>query len=97
MSLGADLRTLAIYEFELERAARRPKAHRRISGTCAYCGVGGADLVVDHDHETRRVRGVVHRSCNAKIASHTASNVYQLVEYLNRRPNLGFYPRMERG
>lgn len=96
MSLGDDLRALAIYELELERQARRAKGRRRVSGTCAYCGEHGNDLVVDHDHETGRVRGLVHRSCNVKIASHTAATVTRLVDYLNQKADLGFYRRTQR-
>lgn len=91
MSLGEDLRTLAIYELELARQARRAKTRRRVSGACSYCGEHGSDLVVDHDHETGRVRGLVHRSCNARIASHTAANVSRLMDYLNHKADLGFY------
>jgi hypothetical protein len=92
MSLGDEMRTLAIYEFEefeRARAARRSKARRRTSGICAYCDKHGDDLVVDHDHETGQIRGLVHRACNARIGSHTADNVHLLVNYLSRRPNLG--------
>ena len=83
------MRTLAIYEFEQMRAARRSKLRRRRPGICAYCGEHGDDLVVDHDHETGQIRGLVHRACNVRIGSHTAANVYLLVEYLNRRRDLG--------
>ena len=91
MGLGDEMRALAIYEFELARAARKAKTRRKVAGTCAYCGEPGSDLVIDHDHETGQVRGLVHRSCNAKIGSHTAANVTRLAEYLNRKPNLGRY------
>jgi Recombination endonuclease VII len=97
MALGDDLRALARYEFELERKARKAaKAPRKVGGTCAYCGEPGTDLVTDHDHETGQIRGLVHRSCNAKIGSHTASNVPRLADYLNRTPNLGPYRQRER-
>ena len=91
MGLGDDFRTLALYEFELYCRARKAKAPRKIAGTCDYCGEAGTDLVTDHDHETGQVRGLVHRSCNARIGSHTAENVAILAAYLNRKPNLGPY------
>lgn len=96
MGLGDDLRALARYEFELERGARKAKARRNVAGTCAYCGEPGSDLVVDHDHETGQVRGQVHRSCNAKIGSHTATNMTQLSDYLLRRRTLGRYRQSNR-
>ncbi len=36
-------------------------------GACALCGLPprpGTKLVVDHDHKTHKVRGLVHRYCN---------------------------------
>lgn len=34
-------------------------------GLCAICaGMEGRDLVVDHDHETGYIRGLLCRSCN---------------------------------
>ena len=97
MGLGDEMRALAIYEFELQREARKAKKTRRkVPGTCAYCGDPGSDLVIDHDHETGQVRGLVHRACNAKIGSHTATNLTRLLEYLNRSPNLGPYRQRRR-
>ena len=34
------------------------------AGRCAMCGYGDADLVIDHDHQTGMVRGLLCRSCN---------------------------------
>ena len=90
------MRALARYEFELARAARKARAPRRVAGICAYCDEPGSDLVIDHDHETGQIRGLVHRSCNAKIGSHTAANVTRLADYLNRRPNHGRYSQRQR-
>ena len=38
-------------------------------GLCAICGKppGDEKLAIDHDHATKRVRGLVHRKCNAGI------------------------------
>lgn len=38
-------------------------------GKCAACGVPptGENLVVDHNHTTGQVRGLLHRGCNAAI------------------------------
>lgn len=61
---------------KLSRAQLRPMAMsilNRQHGICPVClepismQVKGArsDYVVDHDHETGEIRGVLHRSCNA--------------------------------
>lgn len=37
-------------------------------GACAICGRPlGEDIAVDHDHETGKVRGLLHRLCNSGI------------------------------
>lgn len=38
-------------------------------GVCAICGKkpGRNRLVVDHDHETKRVRGLLHARCNRSL------------------------------
>lgn len=40
-------------------------------GLCAICGKppveGSRKLVVDHDHSTGRVRGLIHYRCNSAI------------------------------
>jgi len=44
---------------ELELAAQ--------GGLCALCGeaIEAGKAVLDHDHKTGRIRGVLHRGCNA--------------------------------
>jgi hypothetical protein len=40
-------------------------------GVCAICGlppIPNRNFDIDHDHNTRRVRGLVHRRCNYKIS-----------------------------
>lgn len=39
------------------------------NGVCALCGRPPSEklLVVDHDHKTNKVRGLLHRSCNAAL------------------------------
>ena len=95
MGLGDEMRALAHYEFALEVQARRCKPRRRRSGDCAFCGKFGADLVVDHDHATGRIRGLVHIACNRIIGSHTRETTQQLAQYLNRDVDLGRYPRVD--
>ncbi|KKK62663.1 hypothetical protein LCGC14_3002100, partial [marine sediment metagenome] len=41
---------------------------RQQNGRCLFCGQQADDrLVVDHDHKTGRVRGLVHSLCNQLI------------------------------
>ena len=39
------------------------------NGLCALCGEPPTEklLVVDHNHQTNKVRGLLHRSCNSAI------------------------------
>ena len=49
-----------------EIAELRAKLHKAQSGLCCLCGnkISIKDAVLDHDHETGHVRGVLHRQCN---------------------------------
>jgi hypothetical protein len=97
MSLGSDLQALARDQFRLS-VESRPRTPRQLrSGVCDFCSEPGSDLVVDHDHETGRIRGFVHLACNTAIGAHTKSNVHRLVDYLNRDADLGRYPEVTPG
>lgn len=82
-------------------------------GACALCGKAidttvKGEMVVDHDHDTGLVRGVLHRSCNAaegKVAnaagrwgakSMSYSNIIpwleRLIQYLKQDPHPYIYP-----
>lgn len=76
---GATAEVLAVDESDdvrLVKIARsgmlafRRKLHKEQGGLCPLCGKE-IDLrikgegVIDHDHDTGRVRGLLHRSCNA--------------------------------
>jgi hypothetical protein len=37
------------------------------SGLCAMCNKPMKDPVVDHDHETGKVRGLLHHRCNVGL------------------------------
>lgn len=101
---------------KLARSAMRAYAHKLLKeqdGLCPLC-VKPIDLtikgegVIDHDHDTGRIRGLLHRSCNAaegKIANAAArwgakSSSYadiieylrSMVEYLTRAPKNLIYP-----
>lgn len=68
---------------KLARTAMRAYAHRMLkdqNGLCPLCkkeidlSIKG-EGVIDHDHDTGRIRGLLHRSCNAaegKIANAAA-------------------------
>lgn len=101
---------------KLSRSNMRPYAARLLreqGGLCPLCKKP-IDLtipkegVLDHDHDTGRIRGVLHRSCNAaegKISNAAArwgakSGKYEdivpylasLVEYLRATPTNMLYP-----
>jgi len=97
MALGSDLRALAQYQFNLELETRPRKPRQAKSGRCAFCGELGDDLVIDHDHDTGRNRGLVHPACNAAIGTHTKTNVQRLIDYLNKDADLGTYPKVTSG
>lgn len=60
-------------------------------GVCALCGkppkAGGRKLAVDHDHKTKRVRGLLCvLPCNRYyVAKNTLETARKVVKYLNRR------------
>ncbi|HVH93245.1 MAG TPA: endonuclease domain-containing protein [Candidatus Acidoferrum sp.] len=89
---------------KLARTAMRAYAHKLLKeqdGKCPLCGKE-IDLtikgegVIDHDHDSGRIRGLLHRSCNAaegKIANAAArwgakSSAYSdIITYLQRVVN----------
>lgn len=101
---------------KLARSGMRAYAHRLLreqGGLCPLCGKE-IDLsekgegVLDHDHDTGRIRGLLHRSCNAaegkisnaaarwgaKSASYSAIIPYleNLVRYLKAPQKNMIYP-----
>lgn len=56
---------------KIARTQLRPytaEALAKQGGRCPLCGkriIAASDAVLDHDHATGEVRGVLHRSCNA--------------------------------
>lgn len=57
----------------------------RQGGVCALCGKkpGRVRLAVDHDHQTNRVRGLVHSRCNRGLApfEHSVEALVRLIVY----------------
>lgn len=54
-------------------------------GRCALCATPDPSLVVDHDHVTGRVRGLLCRFCNRAIAlwGDQPEGAHRLVAYLS--------------
>ena len=49
--------------------ALRSELHKAQGRSCALCGhkIRVADVVLDHDHKSGHVRGVLHRDCNVLL------------------------------
>jgi hypothetical protein len=59
-------------------------------GLCAICKVyGGEDLVIDHDHKTNRVRGLLCHSCNVGLGIFKDSTLFlkEAIIYLQGEEN----------
>lgn len=59
---------------------------RKQKNRCAICGRNGI-LVVDHDHKTNRVRGLIHSRCNRAIAllGDNSHGVRKALRYLEQQ------------
>jgi hypothetical protein len=76
MGLGDDFRTLALYEFEVYRRARKAKSTRKITGTGGCCGELGTDLVIDIGS---------HSAANAALLAEYLNRKPNLGPYRSRR------------
>lgn len=58
------------------------------AGRCAICRTELSDSVVDHDHVTGEVRGLLCRTCNTALGGFRDSpaTLYSAIEYLNEPP-----------
>ena len=82
-----DLRLQRVYGIT---AAQYWEIFRLQNGCCALCGEAprpGVKLVVDHDHKSKQVRGLLHANCNHRILGHTTlSNAQAICRYLANTP-----------
>lgn len=55
-----------------------------VARPCALCGEDEAQRVIDHDHETGRIRGALCQKCNRALGmlGDTAESLQAAVEYL---------------
>ena len=59
------------------------------NGFCALCGfpIAAGEAVLDHDHKTGLIRGVLHRGCNSLLGkienNHARCGVSDLLGFLN--------------
>jgi len=57
-------------------------------GLCALCGKppDGEKLMVDHNHETDEVRGLIHRFCNSLLgfAREDETILFAAIKYIRR-------------
>lgn len=60
------------------------KLHARRQGGCEICGNATLKRVVDHDHTTGKIRGILCINCNSSIglAGDSAHRLRQLANYL---------------
>jgi hypothetical protein len=57
-------------------------------GVCAACNISGSRLVIDHDHRTNKVRGLLCLNCNTALGM-VHDNVIalqHLIAYLTKLP-----------
>jgi len=63
------------------------KMHKSQKGKCLSCRISGK-LVIDHNHKTGKVRGLLCRSCNQGLGMFQDSifRLKKAIIYLQRRP-----------
>ena len=85
-----DARAAKLYGLSLEEVVQMRKDS---NGICAICNREGLHhhkrLVIDHDHETGKVRGLICSRCNSAIGflGDDICNVENLLSYLKKHKN----------
>lgn len=83
------------YESPTSYAKRRyRKVVAELGESCAVCGSGGNSsipLIVDHDHHTNRIRGILCQLCNDQVdrCPHPDPSLCRFAAYLHTPPALG--------
>ena len=82
-----DKRAAKLYGITLEQVQ---EMREQSNGICSICNREGKHhhkrLVIDHDHKTGKVRGLICSSCNSMIGwcGEDTQTLQNLIEYLNR-------------
>ena len=82
-----DKRAAKLYGITLEQVQ---EMREQSGGVCGICNREGKHhhkrLVIDHDHKTGKVRGLICSSCNSMIGwcGEDTQTLQNLIEYLNR-------------
>lgn len=71
------------YSITKERLAALREAHE---GKCGLCGIAGKKLVMDHDHSSGDVRGLLCSSCNVGLGmfGDSAERLRTAIAYLEK-------------
>lgn len=58
------------------------------NGTCAICKEIPVRFVIDHDHSSGKVRGLLCDNCNLSVGwyENNSNRISQIIEYLNMLP-----------
>ena len=70
------------------RMADRKRLFESQGGICPLCAkplngyIRKKDAVIDHDHETKKVRGLVHNNCNLNLSNSTIESLERALAYL---------------
>jgi len=73
--------------------AQRDALVRAQCGACAVCGTTAANLVVDHDHDTGAVRGMLCSHCNTGLGffRDSPAALRAAIDYLTKQESLAVF------